>query len=424
MADLLDLETALATLCGAAIYPQGTGFPAITGIDCKIFPGWPNASELATTLGAGVAEISIYSGQNLERDTTRFARNWFDITVTPPTITATVAARTITLGGTITTGHFVTLLVDGIAYSYAALATDTLATVAVALAALLPSAVTPVVAGSVITLAAAANGRITARTAAPGLIGREIGRQQRGLMISVWAPSPQSRSAISAVLMKMVRGTDFVTLPDTTTAWMTYRQSNESDGKENAMAYRRDINVWMEYATIETAVGYPITAPVSTLTVNPFVPSTANPNAPTGAVVNTVSTSSGSSYTASDPTVNDAPTAINIIASQLLTISKANGNAILSTSTDFNSADVAGIATANASPGFRVTFATEKLILSDWTAATGQVNLLPGFDYFLGATPGTMTTTPPTIVGQTLLYIGTATNTTTLSVAIATRILL
>ena len=260
MADLLDVETALAALCAATIYPLGINQPSAAGVPCRIYPGWPNESDLAASLASGIADVTIYSGNNLERDTTRYAREWSDLTITTPTLTATVNATIITIGGTITAGHFLTLAVDGTSYSYAALANDTLATVATALAALIPAPLKVSVVGPVITLVAKTQGRIAIRNGAPGVIGREVGRQQRGFMISVWAPSPQSRSAVASLLMSAIRGTDFITLSDGTDAWITYRQSNESDGAENAMAYRRDINIWVEYETLQTAVAYPVTA--------------------------------------------------------------------------------------------------------------------------------------------------------------------
>lgn len=277
MADILDIETALASLCGATIYPLGTGQPSAAGIDCKIYPGWPSSAELAISLAAGVAEISVYSGQNLERVTTRYSREWTDLQPTVPTVTAVVSNNVVTIGGSVTTAHYVTLVIDGASYSYAALVTDTLATVAAALAALIPSALVVSVVGAVITLATKTAGLVTARTGAPGTVSRELGRQQRGMMVSIWAPSPQARSAISTLLMTAVQKNDFVTLPDGSQMWLTYRQSNESDGTENAMAYRRDIQLWAEYATVETATGYPITTTVNTVALAPNIPNATAP---------------------------------------------------------------------------------------------------------------------------------------------------
>ena len=278
MADLLDVENALAALCAAVIYPSGTGQPsAANAIPCRIYAGWPSESDLAVSLAAGQADVTIYSGQNIERDTTRYARAWVDLVLVTSTLTATVLNRTITIGGTVTTGHYATIIIDGAAYSYAALAGDTLTTIAAALVALMPGGVAASNAGPVITVAAKYQGLIVARTAAPGTVGRELGRQERGFMVTVWAPSPQARSVIGSLLMTTLRGTDFMPMPDGSQARVTYRQSNESDGKENAMAYRRDINIWVEYATVETAAGYPITTNVNTVGLAPGIPNATAP---------------------------------------------------------------------------------------------------------------------------------------------------
>ncbi len=278
MADIFDIETALAALCNGVIYPSGTGQPsAANAVPCRVYPGWPSESDLAVSLAAGQADVTIFAPPNLERDTTRYARNWVDLVTNTSTLTATVLNRTITIGGTVTTGHYVTIIIDGAAYSYAALAGDTLATIAAALAALMPGGLSASSAGAVITVAAKYQGLIVARTAAPGTVGRELGRQERGFMVTVWAPSPQARSAIGSLLMTALRGTDFMAMPDGSQARVTYRQSNESDGKENAMAYRRDINVWVEYATVETAAGYPITTTVNTVGLAPGIPNATAP---------------------------------------------------------------------------------------------------------------------------------------------------
>lgn len=261
MADLLDVQNALAALCGTALYPNGTGQPSTAGIDCLIYPGWPEQSRLAKDLGAATpkAHVTIYAPPGMERATTRYARDWQDVTLAAPTITATVSGRVVTIGGSVTPGHYVTMLVDGMAYSYAARYGDTLTAVAAALASL-AAGIGATAAGTGVTLPAKYQGLIVARAAAPGTIARELARTQRGFMVTIWAPSPQTRSAIGLVITSALTANDDLDMPDGTAAHTVYRGTNESDGKENAMAYRRDINLWAEYAIIETAPGYPITA--------------------------------------------------------------------------------------------------------------------------------------------------------------------
>ena len=59
------------------------------------------------------------------------------------------------------------------------------------------------------------------------------------------------------------------------------------------------------------------------------------------------------------------------------------------------------------------------LTATDWTAATGSASLTAGADYFLDpAVAGRLTTTPPTTVGQYLVFIGQAISATELALAI------
>jgi len=52
------------------------------------------------------------------------------------------------------------------------------------------------------------------------------------------------------------------------------------------------------------------------------------------------------------------------------------------------------------------------LTLSDWTAVTGFAQLTAGAMYFLSATAGQLTTTPPTTAGQYVCSVGMALNQT------------
>jgi hypothetical protein len=260
MADVADVSAAIVTLIAGALYPNGTGQASAITAPCKVFPGWPNSTSLDADLRAGTVQVSVYPQPNIERVTTRYPQAWQTQTTTTPTLTATVNANTVTIGGTVTVGHYVTLIVKNLAYSYAAQAGDTLATVAAALAALINPTTPASAVGDVITLSATANGRIVARTGAPGTIMRELRRQQRGYQIIIWASSNALRSAAANVIDQAMSATDFVTMPDQTAAWLVYRSSNDSDQQERALLYRRDIFFWAEYATTQVITGYPVTS--------------------------------------------------------------------------------------------------------------------------------------------------------------------
>lgn len=85
-----------------------------------------------------------------------------------------------------------------------------------------------------------------------------------------------------------------------------------------------------------------------------------------------------------------------------------------------------GIAQRSISPGQTGYCQTDGIFeLQDWTSVIGQVNLFPRGYYFLDPNnPGRMTTTPPTMVGQILQFIGQAVSPKKLSLAISQAILL
>lgn len=66
-----------------------------------------------------------------------------------------------------------------------------------------------------------------------------------------------------------------------------------------------------------------------------------------------------------------------------------------------------------------------QITLSDWTAVTGTTTLSAGAIYFLSeTTAGQMTTTPPTLSGETILRVGRALTDTQFDIEIAQPVLL
>ena len=148
MADLSDVEGALVGLVANAIYPSGTTAPSVCGTTVKTYRGWPSATALDNDLSgpnpkpdgwAPTANVSVFPISGMTRVTTRFPRKWLADGPGPTTITATVInGNTLTLAGAAGLAQLVGVRVLGQAYVYAATATDTPATVAAALAAMVP----------------------------------------------------------------------------------------------------------------------------------------------------------------------------------------------------------------------------------------------------------------------------------------------
>lgn len=257
MADLIDVENALVGLAAAALYPNGTGQPSAAGaVPCKVYAGWPTESQLDSDLIAGNCHVTVYP-QQVEHNTTRFSQDWQQASLNTASMTLTVNGQQITLAGTIPGSgnpHTLSVLVNGQPYVYQVLVTDTLATAAAALAALIAAGVPGTTAASgVITVAAA--GRIGA--AVVGVTGtsiREIRRQERNFQITIWADTPAHRDLIAPVVDKALAALRFITLADGTAGRLIYRNSIVSDMLQKARLYRRDLVYSVEYATtlIET----------------------------------------------------------------------------------------------------------------------------------------------------------------------------
>ena len=254
MADLNDVCNALVTLATQTIYPNGTGqISAILGAaSCKIYQGWPIPQQLDTDLQNGLVNVSIFPSQS-ERNTTRYSKDWQQLSINTPTLTTTVAGQTITIGGTISSPQNVMALVDNKSFVYPVQSNDTLTSIATALAALIAAQVTGTSsAGAVITIP---NGKKlqVARAGAYGKNIREIKRQERLFQITVWANTPDLRTSAASLLDAAFADISRITLADQTIARLTYKGSMMSDGNEKNRIYRRDLNYTVEYATTQTA---------------------------------------------------------------------------------------------------------------------------------------------------------------------------
>lgn len=264
MADLNDAKSAIVNAIGAALYPNGSGNPSVTGTATKIYPGWPDEIALNADLAAGVVNISVDNLPGVYRDVTRYKRQWIVPTQVTPTITATVIGMTATLSGTITAGHYVTLLAGHQAVSYAATANDTLSTIATALAA---QFVAPIVAsanGASVTITSGA-ASLTARTAAPTTGLMEVQRQQVRMMVTIWAPNNATRAAAGAIVNQTLCATVDYALPDGFALHLEKALERDTDKDMNRLLYRRDICFDAEYPTTITQPEFPVTAVETTV---------------------------------------------------------------------------------------------------------------------------------------------------------------
>jgi hypothetical protein len=284
MADVIDVQNALVALIAQTLYPNGTSQPSIVAAPCKVYPGWPTQSQLDADLIAGTHHVTVYPSPT-ERNTTRYPKRWKTLAITAPTLTLAVNGQQITVGGAMPAPFSacnMAILVSGKNYVYAVQSTDSLASIATALAALLaadyPGASSL---GAVITVPTV--GYIaSAKVGTTGTSIREIRRQEKVFQITAWCDTPAHRDAVVGPVDVALAATQFLTLADGTAARLIYKSTLVDDAKQKAKLYRRDLIYTVEYATTQTATDTQIvasqsnfsdqptgaTAPVSTFTIN------------------------------------------------------------------------------------------------------------------------------------------------------------
>lgn len=268
MADLVDVENALVALISQVLYPTGVSgprAPSITGVPTVVYAGWPVSSQLDADLLAlsenpanGRMHVTVFPPKGMERNTTRFQRQWQQVAPAVQTLTMTINGQTVTVGGTVSTPQNVMLLVGAPyqPYVYAVQPTDTLATIAVALAALVPGASA---AGGVITLPSSAI-LTAARVGATAKAIKEIRRQEKVFMICVWADTPAHRDAAVQAIDVALADLSFLAFPDTDAGRLIYKSTNVDDQQSKANLYRRDLYYTVEYGTYQVQIQTQIVA--------------------------------------------------------------------------------------------------------------------------------------------------------------------
>ncbi len=250
MADLSDVETVLVALLAQAVYPAGTAQPSAVGCAVAVHRGWPDAQTLAATLAAGNAILAV-EPLAVEQNVTRARSTWQALAAVPPALAATVAGDAVTFSGAVSTPLTVAVIVSGVAAVYAVQAADTLSTVATALAALIPGAVS---AGPVLTVPAPP----VVRIGAPASQIRELKRQRRRFQVSIFTASPGARDALGALADAALAAVDWLALPDGSQGRLLYCFSTVNDGGQKERAWRRTLVYSVEYPTTQIIAAMPV----------------------------------------------------------------------------------------------------------------------------------------------------------------------
>ena len=174
-----------------------------------------------------------------------------NITRSPTTTTTWASAgNTLTLGGAVTAGQVVTLLVDDLVFAYAQSSADTLATTAAALAALAAAVYYPTASASGATITAPGCHKIAARVSASGSYVQPVHRQMQEFVVTIYAAGAVNRQTIGAAIDVGIAETLRITMPDGTIGNVRFTWVSPNDRPERALLFIRKRAVQVEYDTV------------------------------------------------------------------------------------------------------------------------------------------------------------------------------
>lgn len=259
MADLSDVLSQLRALASnalypPALYPSGATGNSVAGCPVLVQSGWPDPASLDKLVADNAAskpraQVTIYP-RPTERNTTRYQRQAGQIgPLQPATFTLTLAGHVVTVGGAQPStfyGQNVAVFVNGIAYIYRTIPNVMPATIAAALAALIPGASAI---GAAVTIPSPARiGPLRVGTQAP--VATVLKNQEREFQLVVWAPTLAIRDAVAAPVDVAIAQTPFLAFADTSNGRLLYKGSPYSDFDQKSGLFRRDFLVTVDYPTM------------------------------------------------------------------------------------------------------------------------------------------------------------------------------
>jgi len=254
VASIEQVLEAVADLCTASLYPNGPLSPGVVPANVLSYPGWPERQSLDQAMQAGNVHVSVFADA-AERNTTAYGAQWREGAREAATYGVTVEGRAITVTGgppAVYAPQNLAVIVDGVGYVAQAQPGDMAEHLAGRLLAeLAPAYPAATLVGAVVTLPPGAT--ITAvRLGVTASATRETKRQARDIRVSVWAPTPELRRAVSEVLDPALSALDLMELPDGSRARAIYRASPIIDEAERQLIYRRDFVYTLDFATLQT----------------------------------------------------------------------------------------------------------------------------------------------------------------------------
>jgi hypothetical protein len=262
MADISDVETAMVKMM-AGFLALGSHYLAGSAVmspvaeqRCRVYRGWPVSAALDRDMVDGITSVTVFPVAGATRRTTKYLPQWHDGPTVTPTLTATVSGASVILDGHPGVGQVIGVRIgpfqDAAAYAYRLGSTETLATVATALAALIPGASAT---RNIITIPT--NYGVVARVGADQPVWQETRRQAQNVWVIIWSPNPSARDKVAGTVdagfadMTDAYGnlTYFMPLPDGSSADLRYFSTHTIDQTQKANLWRRDLRYVAEYPT-------------------------------------------------------------------------------------------------------------------------------------------------------------------------------
>lgn len=256
MADLTDVQNAIAAGVAQTLYPSGTAQPSAVGAQCSIYAGWPDPDALQADLEAGHIHVSVFA-LAMSQALPQMSAIWQTASITATQLVATVSGMTVTLAGTVTTPQAIAVQQGPVNASYAVQPSDTLTSICTALAALIVGATSS---GSTLTLPIGASPVVT--FAQPASVVQEVGRQKQVFQVSVWAPTPALRTQVASLIDPQIRLGYRLTMPDATAAEIRYVGSADTDELLKRTLYVRHLRYEAEFAVTQTQQTTTVAIPV------------------------------------------------------------------------------------------------------------------------------------------------------------------
>jgi hypothetical protein len=250
MADISDVEQAIADAVTSILYPAGTSQSSVVGALCRVYRGWPNSATLNADLASGAVNVTVGADNASGRTTTRYLPSWNNVPAKPGA-TAATSGQAIVIGGDPATGDVVGAIIDGKPFAYRVQPGDSPDIVASNLEQLIQTNRMASVHGANITVPGAASIRV--RVVCDGAACFESRRQEKDVRIICWCSTPPLRDAVTATIDMAFDQTDFLLLADATQARIIYHNTVGYDQSQNALLYRRDLIYTVEYPTMTTA---------------------------------------------------------------------------------------------------------------------------------------------------------------------------